>query len=108
MLAGPNVMLMNIMACRVFRKTKFAPLSYCTQQSMLSAPNIVMAPMDHRSARIPSFASSKLYTRGDGFNGTFNITVDISTGEHGVEHITAAEHPKIFSSVDNAERGHEA
>lgn len=106
MLAGPNVMLMNIMACRVFRKTKLGPLSYGTPQSVLSISNIVMAPIDNRDdSRMHSMVSSKINTGGNQLDSIFNITIDLGTGERGVERSTTTERPKISADLESLERG---
>ena len=56
MFVAPNVMLMNVMACRVFRNTKFG--NQCVDPT-ISIPSIPFQAPDANSSAIPAVGDNQ-------------------------------------------------
>lgn len=109
MLAGPNVMLMNIMACRVFRKTKLGLFASTTTQSTIPTmytENTATSASYQRDGvhGISPIIFRKFSSRGDPLEAAHSITIDLGTKELGIEHPTTAE-PHNSNPDNMIERG---
>ncbi|KAH9475853.1 hypothetical protein JR316_0011413 [Psilocybe cubensis] len=103
MLAGPNIMLMNVMACRVYRKTKLGLFANSTTQSSLPTfrtENTFSLAPDQRDYTLSPITFRKVHSQGDPLDGGHNVTIDLGTKELFVDNslqAIRAQSSSIFS-----------
>lgn len=102
MFTGPNVLIMNIMACRVFRNIRFGNFAENTMQSIIATAG------DHRngyqlsprSSTFGVFDKSHRGGRRDLIDSTGNIAINLNTNIHVEKTITMERLQDSFKRDD--------
>lgn len=107
MFTGPNVLIMNIMACRVFRNIRFGNFSENTMQSIITTTG--KSKNGHRPSPRSTFgvfSASLRDTRGDLLENCGNIAINLRTDVHTERTVTIeVERLEESSKLDDVEHG---